>query len=117
MPIPLDGPRGFLSADGDTGSTRATMAGLLATGPNRASSGYLGTALKARLVPFPRLEDLRKDLGCANHLGVAVVERRKGDADQVRGAEVADDAARDQGLHDRIALGMREHDVAAALRR
>ena len=46
-----------------------------------------------------------------------VVERREAEAHQVGRAEIADHAARDQRLHDRIAFGVGEDDVAAALRR
>ena len=51
------------------------------------------------------------------HLGIAQVQRRKAEAQDIRGAKVADDAARDQRLHDRvglIAVGQRKAGLAAA---
>ena len=54
--------------------------------------------------------------GGTHGLREAVVERRKAEAHQVRRAEIADHAARDQRLHHCIAFAMGEADVAAALR-
>ena len=55
-----------------------------------------------------------EDFGGAPDVLEAVVERREAEADQVGRAKIADHAARDQRLHDRIALRVGEDDVAAA---
>ena len=51
------------------------------------------------------------------HLVEAVVQRREAETHQVGRPEIADDRARDQRLHHRVAIGMGEDDVAAALAR
>ena len=50
------------------------------------------------------------------HVDVADIERRETEAQQIRGAEIADHAASDQRLHDRVALAVGERDLAAPVR-
>ena len=82
----------------------------------RADQVTFARSLEARLVPFARCKDLGEDFGGAHHLGEAVVERREAEAHQVGRAEIADDAARDQRLHHRIAVagGRRRRGCRAA---
>ena len=72
--------------------------------------------MEARLVPCAGVEDIGERVGGAPDLLIPVVKRGEAEADEVGRAEIADHAAIDQRLHDRIALGMGEHDVAAASR-
>ena len=55
-----------------------------------------------------------EDIDCAQHLLLADIERREAEADGVRGAEIADHVSCDQRLHDGVALGVAERDLAAA---
>ena len=48
-------------------------------------------------------------------VGEAEIERGEAETEDVGGSEVADDAAGDERLHDRVALGVTEGDLRAAL--
>ena len=61
--------------------------------------------MEARLVPGAGCEDVGETSAARHASAIAVVERREAEADEVRRAEVADDAAVDQRLHDRVACG------------
>src|SRR5205085_2330137 len=80
-------------------------------------SGNLCALSEARLVPFAGRKDVGEDFGRPNHLDVIIVKRREAEAHQVGCTEVADHAAADERLHDGVALGVRENDVATALGR
>src|SRR5689334_1017193 len=82
------------------------------------ASGHRGALMEARLAPFAAVEDGGQRTDRVVDIGVPRVERREAEAQQVGGAEVADHAARDQRLHDRVATApVREADLAAALLR
>ena len=73
-----------------------------------------GTSERGVVVPGPGGQDVGQRLDGVVDVDVAQVERRQPEAQAVRLAVVADDAAGDQRLHDRVRLGVRERQVAAA---
>src|SRR5690606_5894153 len=89
---------------------------LLCMGAPRRRSGHGGAARILRLLPRPAIEHVLQDLDRVPDVGIAQVQRRESEAQYFGLAVVADDAARDQRLHDRIALRMADADVAAAQR-
>src|SRR5690606_25042558 len=71
--------------------------------------------LEAGLAPFARGHDLRQAMDGVPDIDITQIERREAEAQDVGRTEIADHPTVDQGLHDRIALRMREGDLAAAL--
>ena len=77
-------------------------------------SGDFRAGAELGAIPCASAQDGRERIGGSDHVGFVDVERREAEAHQIGRAEIADHAARYQGLHDRIALGMAEGDLRSA---
>ena len=83
----------------------------------RLGSSDRGSLVEAGLSPLLRGHDLDQMIHSPGNILIAHIKRREPEAQNIRRAEVTDHAARDQGLHDRIAVRMGEGDLRTALRR
>ena len=82
-----------------------------------APSRYRRPLLKLRLLPFARLQHLREVAGGLGNILEPQVGRREAEAQDIGIAEVADHAARDQRLRQRVGVLVPETQLAAAPRR
>src|SRR4051812_16879214 len=83
--------------------------------PLMTASRHRRALVEARLAPLAAIKDARQRVDRVVHIDIARVERRETETQQVGRAEIADDAARDQRLHDRVATArVGEADLAAA---
>src|SRR5260370_25803055 len=80
-----------------------------------ARSCHFCPSLELRSIPVAMPEDVGEDRHGIEHVDITQIERRVTETDEIGGAVVPDDAARAQRLHNRIALGVRAGDLAAAL--
>src|SRR4029078_4066884 len=80
-----------------------------------ASSRDRRPLLEFRPGPQALFEDILQYLCRIPNIGIADIERREAETDDVGRAEIADHALRDQGLHHRIAVIAMERHLAAAL--
>ena len=88
------------------------------TGPGKGAGLSHLAARGSAAGPIRGCREFRPRASAARHDFLeAIVKRREAEADEVGRAEIADHAAGDQCLHDRIAIGVGEADLAAALRR
>src|SRR6188474_3393660 len=67
-----------------------------------AGSGDRRALVEARVAPFAALEHVAQNLDSVVNIHMARVQRREAEAQDVGRAKVADHAARDQRLHDRV---------------